>query len=185
MMRVRERRPEQRIQAQVTAQKEEKLGLVKQGWKASRRGAKERTKRSGMRRRPCLSSLRNERQGAQKKRPYGRWRFRSLNNSRFTCAICLSTFCIYAEAHRLSSTSFFISLGTGIWRTWRLPRLTERIQIGPWPLPFSQKRQPGLLQRTMRLHKEPGKTVERSGICWRSCLREAVSWATLSFISIE
>ena len=58
---------------------------------------------------------------------------------------------------------------------------------GPWPfpLPFSQKRQPGLLQRTMRLNKEPGKTVERSGICWRRCLREAVSWATLSFISIN
>src|SRR6266700_388298 len=84
-----------------------------------------------------------------------------------------------------SSTSFFISLGTGIWRTWRLPRLMERIQIGPWPLPlrFSQNRQPGLLQRTMRLNKEPGKMVERSGICCRSCLREAVSWATLSFIS--
>src|SRR6266566_5697084 len=66
-MRVRERRPEQRIQAQVKAQKEAKLGRVKQGWKASRSGAKERTKRSGMRRRPCLSSLRNERQEAQKK----------------------------------------------------------------------------------------------------------------------
>src|ERR1035438_10343712 len=59
MTRVRERRPEQRIQAQVKAQKEAKLGRVKQGWKASRSGAKERTKRSGMRRRPCLSSLRN------------------------------------------------------------------------------------------------------------------------------
>ena len=47
MMRVRERRPEQRIQAQVKAQKEEKLGWVKQGWKASRRGVKERTRRSG------------------------------------------------------------------------------------------------------------------------------------------
>src|SRR5436853_4524342 len=67
MMRVKERRPEQRIQAQVKAQKEAKLGRVKQGWRASRKGAKERTKRSGMRRRPCLSSLRNERQGAQKK----------------------------------------------------------------------------------------------------------------------
>src|SRR6266849_4507302 len=67
MMRVRERRPEQRIQAQVKAQKEAKLGRVKQGWKASRSGAKERTNRSGMRRRPYLSSLRNERQGAQKK----------------------------------------------------------------------------------------------------------------------
>src|SRR5207244_13162829 len=67
MMRVRERRPEQRIQAQVKAQKEAKLGRVKQGWKASRSGAKERTKRSGMRRRPYLSSLRNERQEAQKK----------------------------------------------------------------------------------------------------------------------
>jgi hypothetical protein len=30
MTRVRERRPEQRIQAQVSAQKEEKLGWVKQ-----------------------------------------------------------------------------------------------------------------------------------------------------------
>jgi hypothetical protein len=67
MMRVRERRPEQRIQAQVKAQKEEKLGRVKQGWKASRKGAKERTKRSGMERRPYLSSLRNERQETQKK----------------------------------------------------------------------------------------------------------------------
>src|SRR3989442_2577972 len=67
MMRVRERRPEQRIQAQVKAQKEAKRGRVKQGWKASRKGAKERTKRSGMRRRPCLSSLRNERQETQKK----------------------------------------------------------------------------------------------------------------------
>src|SRR5580698_4595179 len=55
----------------------------------------------------------------------------------------------------------------GTWRTCRLPRLTERIQIGPWPfpLPFSQNRQPGLLQRTMRFSKEPGKTVEGSGIC--------------------
>jgi hypothetical protein len=61
MMRVTERRPEQRIQAQVRAQKEEKLGRVKQGWKASRKGAKERTKRSGMRGHPYLSSLRNER----------------------------------------------------------------------------------------------------------------------------
>jgi signal transduction histidine kinase len=30
----------------------------------------------------------------------------------------------------------------------------------------------------MRLNKEPGKTVERPGIWWRSCLRAAVSWAT-------
>jgi hypothetical protein len=48
MMRVRERRPEQRIQAQVKTQKEAKLGRVKQDSKASRKGAKERTKRSGM-----------------------------------------------------------------------------------------------------------------------------------------
>src|ERR1700674_263297 len=48
MMWVRERRPEQRIQAQAKAQKEEKLGRVKQGCKASRNGAKERTKRSGI-----------------------------------------------------------------------------------------------------------------------------------------
>jgi hypothetical protein len=61
MMRVTERRPEQRIQAQVRAQKEEKLGRVKQDWKASRKGANERTKRSGMRGHPYLSSLRNER----------------------------------------------------------------------------------------------------------------------------
>ena len=61
MMRVRERRPEQRIQAQVKAQKEEKLGRVKQGWKASRKGAKERIKRSGMKERPYLSSLGSER----------------------------------------------------------------------------------------------------------------------------
>src|SRR5205814_7566653 len=55
-----------------------------------------------------------------------------------------------------------------------------------WPLPLpSQKRQPGLLQRTMRLNKEPGKTVERSAICWRSCLREAVSWVALSFLSMK
>ena len=92
-MRVRERRPEQRIQAQVKVQKNDKLGRVKQGWKASRSGAKERTKRSGMRQRPYLSSFTiNERQ-KHKKRPYGRWRFRSLNNSNLTCAICLSTFC--------------------------------------------------------------------------------------------
>ena len=52
---------EQRIQAQVKAQKEEKLGPVKQGWKASKSGAKERTKSSGMARRPYLSSLINER----------------------------------------------------------------------------------------------------------------------------
>jgi hypothetical protein len=52
MMRVKERRPEQRIQAQVKAQKESKLGLVKQGWQASRKGAKEPIKRSGMRGRP-------------------------------------------------------------------------------------------------------------------------------------
>ena len=45
---VRERRPEQRIQAQAKAQKEEKLGRVKQGCKASSNGAKERTRRSGM-----------------------------------------------------------------------------------------------------------------------------------------
>jgi len=44
-------RPEQRIQAQVKAQKEQKLGRVKQGSKASKNGAKERTKRSGMSRR--------------------------------------------------------------------------------------------------------------------------------------
>jgi hypothetical protein len=55
MMRVKERRPEQRIQAQVKAQKEEKLGRVKQGWKASRKGAKERTRRSGIRRMVNLS----------------------------------------------------------------------------------------------------------------------------------
>jgi hypothetical protein len=55
MMRVRERRPEQRIQAQVKAQKEEKLGRVKQDWKANRKGAKERTRRSGIRRRRNLS----------------------------------------------------------------------------------------------------------------------------------
>jgi hypothetical protein len=55
MMRVKERRPEQRIQAQVKAQKEEKLGRVKQGWKASRKGAKERTRRSGIRRMDNLS----------------------------------------------------------------------------------------------------------------------------------
>jgi len=61
MMRVRERRPEQRIQAQDKAQKEWKLGWVKQDWKASRNGAKERTKRSGMRRHAYLSSLRYER----------------------------------------------------------------------------------------------------------------------------
>jgi hypothetical protein len=47
-MRVRERRPEQRIQAHAKAQKEKKLGRVKQGGKASRKGAKERTRRSGM-----------------------------------------------------------------------------------------------------------------------------------------
>lgn len=99
----------------------------------------------------------------------------------------LQYFLQLSERARLSSTSCFNSLGTGIWRTWRLPRLTERIQIGPWPLPlpFSQNRQPGLLQRTMRLNKEPGKTVERSGICWRSCLRDAVSWAFLSFMFIK
>ena len=33
------------------------------------------------------------------------------------------------------------------------------------PLSLSQKRQPGLLQRTMRLNKEPGRIVEGSGIC--------------------
>src|ERR1700724_4325314 len=48
MTRVRERRPEQRIQAQVNAQKEEKLGRVKQGCKASRKGAKGRTRMSGI-----------------------------------------------------------------------------------------------------------------------------------------
>jgi hypothetical protein len=42
MMRVRERRPEQRIQAQVKAQKQEQRGRVKQDWKANRKGAKER-----------------------------------------------------------------------------------------------------------------------------------------------
>jgi hypothetical protein len=67
MMRVTERRPEQRIQAQVKAQKEVKLGRVKQGWKARRKGAKERTKKSGMRQCPYLSALINERQEAQKK----------------------------------------------------------------------------------------------------------------------
>jgi hypothetical protein len=36
-MRVRERRPEHRIQAQTSPQKERKLGWVKQGWKARRR----------------------------------------------------------------------------------------------------------------------------------------------------
>jgi hypothetical protein len=60
MMRVKERRPEQRIQAQVKAQKEAKLGRVKQDWKASRNGAKEQTKRLGIRR-PYLSSSINER----------------------------------------------------------------------------------------------------------------------------
>jgi hypothetical protein len=34
---------------------------VKQGWKASRKGAKERIKRSGMKERPYLSSLGSER----------------------------------------------------------------------------------------------------------------------------
>jgi hypothetical protein len=53
----------------------------------------------------------------------------------------------------------------------------------PVPLAFSQNRQPGLLQRTMRLSREPGNMVERSGICSRSCWREALSWVTLSFIS--
>src|SRR5260370_35540356 len=67
MMRVRERRPEQRIQGQVKAQKEAKLGRVKQGWKASRKGAKERTKRSGIRRR-LIFNLRYERYKVQKKR---------------------------------------------------------------------------------------------------------------------
>src|SRR6266568_4361903 len=66
MMRVRERRPEQRIQAQVKAQKEAKLGRVKQGWKASRKGAKERTKRSGIRKR-LIFHLRYERYKVQKK----------------------------------------------------------------------------------------------------------------------
>ena len=47
MMRVRERRPEHKIQAQTSPQKERKLGWVKQGWKAWRRGAKDRTNRSG------------------------------------------------------------------------------------------------------------------------------------------
>jgi hypothetical protein len=61
MMRVRERRPEHRIQAQVKAQKEEKVGRVKQGWKASRSGAKEQTKKSGKGQPPYLSSLINER----------------------------------------------------------------------------------------------------------------------------
>ena len=43
----------------------------------------------------------------------------------------------------------------------------------------------GIVSAAMGIAGEPGKTVERSGICWRSCLREAVSWATLSFISIK
>lgn len=30
---------------------------------------------------------------------------------------------------------------------------------------FSQKRQPGLLQRTIRLNREPGNVVEGSRIC--------------------
>ena len=66
MLRVRERRPEPRIQAQVKAQKEEKVGRGQQGGKASRKGAKERTRKWGLRH-PCLSSLGKERQETPKK----------------------------------------------------------------------------------------------------------------------
>src|SRR5713101_1862582 len=41
-----------------------------------------------------------------------------------------------------------------------------------FPLALLAKAATGLI--AARLNKEPGKTVERSGICWRSCLREAV-----------
>src|SRR6516225_4287832 len=62
-----------------------------------------------------------------------------------------------------------------------LPQLAGDGDLAPVPLAFSQNRQPGLLQRTMRLSREPGNMVERSGICSRSCWREALSWVTLSF----
>jgi hypothetical protein len=48
MTRVRERRPEQRIQEQTRPQKERKLGWVKQGWKAWRSGAKDWTSKAGI-----------------------------------------------------------------------------------------------------------------------------------------
>src|SRR6516164_5235807 len=45
--------------------------------------------------------------------------------------------------------------------------------MGPCPLPlgFWQKRQPALLQRTMRLIKEPARAMEGSGSCWSRRLR--------------
>jgi hypothetical protein len=48
-----------------------------------------------------------------------------------------------------------------------LPAPTERIQIGPWPLPlsFSQYRQAGLLQRIMRFMSEPARAMVGSGTC--------------------
>ena len=67
MMRVRERRPEQRIQAQVKAQKEQKLGCVKQDWQASRSGAKERTKRWGIRRGQSFTSYMKDKQLKKKR----------------------------------------------------------------------------------------------------------------------
>src|SRR5450631_4091200 len=67
MTRASECRPEQRIQAQVNARKEAKLGWVKQGWKASRKEAKERTRISGIRGGHSLFHLFHERYAGQKK----------------------------------------------------------------------------------------------------------------------
>jgi hypothetical protein len=61
--------------------------------------------------------------------------------------------------------------------------LTERIEIGPWPLPlpFSQKRQPDLLQRIIRLMSEPARAVLGSGICLAKRFRSRMSSSSLSF----
>src|ERR1019366_3123528 len=77
-----------------------------------------------------------------KKKDHCRRRLRSFSRSRLIWAICFS---VCANAHRPSSTSGIRASGMATWRTCRLPRLTERMQMGPWPLPlpFSQNRQIG------------------------------------------
>jgi hypothetical protein len=73
--------------------------------------------------------------GRHKKRVYRR-RFRWFSISRFIAAIFFSSLRVCTNPRRPSPASFFSSLEMGTWRTRRFPRLTESIQIGPWPFPL-------------------------------------------------
>lgn len=74
MMRVKERRPQHRIQAQLRPQKEWKLGWVKQASKANSREAKEPTSRWGIGDDllDCLSQLVTKDEQDQKHAPVAR-----------------------------------------------------------------------------------------------------------------